>query len=127
MQNEVNIQTAVEDRKERFSLHKQPFRPFILVIGKEKSQIEKFYFCLDTSIFFPIYSFFEAFNFFFKFYLAFNIPYPLESENLCIFYHKKVLCVKKTAGEIEPAQVTTVLHKLVQKVDQKKKKGTSNK
>lgn len=93
------------------------------MIGKSRSQLDKFYFCFDSEVYFSFASFFEAFNFYFKFYVTYNIPYPVESENLCIFYQRRILDITRTTSDTELSQVETVLNKLDLKTGKIKKPG----
>lgn len=112
LQNETQINAAIEERRVRLFLHKQPVRPFIVAIGKTKQNLEKFYFYFNTTVYIAVSSFLEALVFFFKFYLAFNLPYPLECENVCFFCQRQIFKAKRKSGEKELALVDGVVHKL---------------
>lgn len=83
LQNEKHLQTEIEKRRENLSLHKQPLRSFIVVVGDTVYKLQKFIFCLDSGISHTFSYFFSALEFYFQFYLAFKLSYPLESENFC--------------------------------------------
>lgn len=67
---------------------------------------------MDEKTQLTIPSFFEAINYLFKFYITFNLPYPIECDNICFFYQRKVLDITRESGEKDLNAVEAIIKKL---------------
>ncbi|XP_036327788.1 uncharacterized protein LOC118740385 [Rhagoletis pomonella] len=77
-----DIQRIVDFKRKRMldmGLHLQPF---IILIGKDFTNIQKAYVRID-SVSYELPSLLKALDLLFKIYLVFNLQYPLECENFC--------------------------------------------
>ena len=85
-------------------------KPFIIIVGASVTEINSIFIRINNYSY-ELKSFLSALEVLFKFYITYNILYPLECQSVCFFIQWFLLKIRQ-AGDIKIPAVCTMINKL---------------
>lgn len=79
-----DLEHAVEIKRKKMRLYKQPLQPFIIGVGPNTYDLKSFHVRFDE-VTYNLPSLLQAVQLLFKFYIVYKANYPVESESICYF------------------------------------------